>query len=321
MLIFPLQKGEFTSNDDFTKVEFPENKYISFLNYFKWNMPDKTLTMGSTTKTKKAGNNLKNYFDEKFGFQGEPEGPRYISLNPKQDTLNFVAPTAIFDYKNDIIRAKDVKLLRVADAIIYPSDGEISVAEAALMRTIYNCKIIANYNDRFHTLHSANVNVQSRQSFTGTGEYDYIDENDSSKTVFMNEIIVDSALHTIARGNILEPDSFYLSPFFRFEGKVTLNSSMPLLTFTGGVKPVIKCDKPKPNWLKFNSEIDPKDIFIPINDNPLNINNNKIFSGILSGSDSIHIYPSFLSGRRNYNDSYIHTSSGYLHYDHDSMCF
>lgn len=318
---FSLQKGEFTSNDDFTKVEFPENKYISFLNYFKWNMPDKTLTMGSTTKTKKAGNNLKNYFDEKFGFQGEPEGPRYISLNPKQDTLNFVAPTAIFDYKNDIIRAKDVKLLRVADAIIYPSDGEISVAEAALMRTIYNCKIIANYNDRFHTLHSANVNVQSRQSFTGTGEYDYIDENDSSKTVFMNEIIVDSALHTIARGNILEPDSFYLSPFFRFEGKVTLNSSMPLLTFTGGVKPVIKCDKPKPNWLKFNSEIDPKDIFIPINDNPLNINNNKIFSGILSGSDSIHIYPSFLSGRRNYNDSYIHTSSGYLHYNHDSMFF
>lgn len=319
---FTAQRGEFRSNYDITKVEFPENKYISFLNYFKWNMIEKTLEIGdTTTKFTATSNKLKAHFDEKYALDEEPEGSRYLSMNPKQDTLNFVAPTAVYDYQKNMINANNVKIIRVADANIYPSDGKISIAEAAQMRTIFDCKIIANYNDRFHTIHSANINIQSRDNFTGSGKYDYIDENNTARTLTMNEIYVDSAEHTIGKVNMLEPDSFYISPYFLYQGKITLNSSKPLLYYSGGVKPVFTCEKPKPQWLKFNSEFDPKDIFIPVDNNQVNINNNKIFSGILLGSDSIHIYPAFLSGRRNYNDSYIHSSSGYLHYNHDSMIF
>lgn len=319
---FIKQKGEFTANEDFTKVTFPENKYISFLNYFTWNMDDKTLEMGARiTKNAMTGNNEKAHFEEKFAFEKEPVGPRYVSIHPKQDSLNFVAPSAIYDYQNNFINASDVKLIRVADAIIYPKDGKITVAESAQMRTIFDCMVVANYKDSLHTIHSANINIQGRQSFTGTGKYDYIDENEVVQTITMDKIMVDTDLHTIAQGTVLEPDSFSLSPNFAYQGKITLNSSLPLLSFTGAVQPRFVCSNLKPGWLKFNSEIEPKDIYIPIDENPVNINNNKLFAGIFMGSDSIHIYPAFISGRRNYNDSYIHTSSGFLHYDKDSMVY
>src|SRR5208283_4838907 len=100
-----------------------------------------------------------------------------------------------------------------------------------------------------------------------------------------------------------------------------LNSTKPLLTFTGAAQPRIDCSNPKPQWLKFESEINPDNIYIPIDDHPRNVNFNNIYAGIFLGSDSIHIYPAFLSGRRNYNDSYIHTASGFLHYNHDSMVY
>jgi len=321
---FIMQKGEFNSNEDYTKVEFPENKYLSFLDYFKWNMTEKTLEMGAkriteaqTPEPKKK--KFRARTDEKFRYEEEPIGPRYISTHHQQDSLNFVAPSAIYDYQNNLINASEVKLIRVADAIIYPKDGKITIAEAAQMRTIFKSRIVANCIDRFHTIYDADVNIQGRNEFTGVGKYDYIDEMSAVQVVNLNEIKVDKELHTVAKGSKLETDDFTLSPNFGFQGIIRLNSTKPLLTFDGGVSIKTDCPKLKPGWLKFESEIDPKDIYIPIDENPLNINNNKIFAGLFLSPDSIHIYPAFLSPRRGYSDKYIVTSNGYLYYNKDSM--
>jgi hypothetical protein len=94
-----------------------------------------------------------------------------------------------------------------------------------------------------------------------------------------------------------------------------------LLTFDGGVSIRTICTKPAFNWLKFKSEIDPLNIYIPVQEESVNINNGKIFNGIMIANDSIHVYPAFLSGRRNYNDKLIVTSSGYMRYNKDSSFF
>ena len=321
---FKFQKGEFNSNEDFTRVEFPENKYLSFLDYFKWNMTEKTLEMGAKrVKDTQIPESKKKKFraraDEKFRFEEEPIGPRYISTHHQQDSLNFVAPSAIYDYQNNLINASEVKLIRVADAIIYPKDGKVTIAEAAQMRTIFKTTIVANYIDRFHTIYEADVNIQGRNEFTGIGKYDYIDETNKAQVVNLDEIKVDKELHTEAKGIKLETDDFTLSPDFGYQGSIRLNSTKPLLTFDGGASIKTDCPILKPSWLKFESEINPKSIFIPVEESPLNINNNKIFNGLFLAPDSIHIYPAFLSPRRGYSDKYIVTSSGYLFYNKDSM--
>jgi hypothetical protein len=319
---FTSHSGDFASNEDYTLVQFPENKYISYLDYFKWNMDAKTLEMGrrkSKTDTLKAEN--KAYVDDRFSFPQEPEGPRYISTDKKQDSLNFVAPLALYDYENNYLNASGVQVIKVADAVIYPSDGKVTIAETAQMKPLYKTKIIANYIDSFHTIYDANVSIQSRKRFTGTGKYNYIDETEKTQVIDITEIKVDTATHTIATGTITESDNFMLSPFFGFQGKTILNSSKRALFFNGGVNLKTDCEQMNFSWLKFESDIDPKDIYIPVNENPMDINFKKIYTGFFMATDSIHIYPAFLSGRRNYNDQLINTSSGFLHYNKRSMCY
>lgn len=320
---FTVQKGEFQSNEDYTRVDFPENKYISYLDFFKWNMDQHTLEMSArrTKPTATFKREDKAKFEEKFRYEEEPEGPRYISVNNKQDSLNFVSPAAVYDYQNNHINATNVKLIRVADAIIYPGDGKVTVEEGALMRTLYKAKVVANVNDKFHTLYDADLNVQGRKSFTGSGKYDYVDENEKIQTIKMTEIKVDDAIHTLANGNILEPDSFMLSPYFAYQGKVKLNSTKPLLDFDGGVAIKVDCGRLRPTWLRFETEIDPKNILIPVSDAPVSINNRPLYNGIFIAPDSIHVYPAFLSGRHGYNDAFITTSSGFLRYNKDSSVY
>ncbi|MDP4209618.1 MAG: hypothetical protein Q8928_12465 [Bacteroidota bacterium] len=314
---FIAQKGEFTANDVYARIDFPENKYISFINYFKWNMDDKTLELGSQKHigplVSKGGE--KEKYDRQFSFAEETDGPRYISVHPKQDSLNFIAPKAIYDYKNNIIRTSEVKLIRVADAIIYPSDGKVNIALDAQMEKLSNTRIVANYQQKYHTLYSAEVNITGRQRFTGQGKYDYVDENNKVRVLDMTEIKVDTALHTIATTKVLEPDSFKINPYLGFQGDIVVNSSRQLLTFKGGAEVYTNYNRLKPSLLKFESEIDPKNAFIPVSDVPVSMNNNKIYAGIFIASDSIHVYPSFLSGRRTYSDKYIASAQGYLRYN------
>jgi hypothetical protein len=319
---FAARKGDFAANEDYTLVKFPENKYISYLDYFKWNMDAKTLEMGARkTKADIQKKNGKSHFDDRFHFEQESEGPRYISVEKKQDSLNFVAPLAKYDYQHNLLNASEVKVIKVADALIYPSDGKVTIAETAQMQPLYNTKIIANCQDSFHTIYAADVKIQSRMRFTGRGKYDYVDETEKVQVVDITEIKVDTAYHTIATGNIAVADNFLLNPFFGFQGKLVLNSSKPTLFFDGGVSLKTDCEQMNASWLKFASELDPKNIYIPVGENPIGITYNKLYVGFFLATDSIHIYPAFITGRRNYNDPLIVSSSGFLHYDKNAMVY
>ena len=105
--------GQFKSNEDFTMVNFPETRYVSYIDYFEWNMDKKNLAMGISKTTGDEGE--------------EATGPRYISIDPKQDSLNFVSPLAYYDYKENLLRATKVKYIDVADARIFPYKGDVVV--------------------------------------------------------------------------------------------------------------------------------------------------------------------------------------------------
>jgi hypothetical protein len=329
---FTTRKGDFTSNEDFSLVTFPENQYISYLDYFKWNMNDKTLEMGAKRTPSQPKPKIRlqvpdttrlstTTISDRFGFKEEPVGPRYISISHNQDSLNFVAPLAVYDYQKNLINASGVKLIRVADAIIYPKDQKVTINENAQMKPLVNTTVVAGFENRYHTIHSANVSVWGRFNFTGSGKYDYIDENKKVQIIDMKDIKVDSAKNTIATAILLEQDTFTLSPNFGYQGRMLLSSTRQLLTFDGGATIRTDCSKPVFHWIRFKSEINPNDIYIPVEENPVNINNGKIFNGIFVANDSIHVYPAFLSGQRNYNDKFIITSSGFLRYNKDSAVF
>jgi hypothetical protein len=308
------RKGYFNSNEDFTLVSFPENRYISYLNNFTWDMETREMAMGVT----------KEYQPEIIeypGYEGELTGPRYISLHPDQDSLSFVSPLAYYDYKNNFIKATQVKYINVADGKIYPDEGNVVVEQDAKMRTLENATIITNNNTKYHTIHSAKVNIFSRNNYTGEGDYDYFDENAKKQIIHFNEIKVDENIQTIASGDIYEPDNFTLSPNYHYQGKVFLEADDRLLTFKGAVKIEHNCDILESKWLKFTETIDPYNIYIPVDEQTFDINRKRIFAGIFIHYDSVHVYPAFFTPKKFHSDNPIISAHGYLYYDKYSQLY
>jgi hypothetical protein len=54
---------------------------------------------------------------------------------------------------------------------------------------------------------------------------------------------------------------------------------------------------------------------IPISEKPRDINDNLVFSGSYINTDSIHIYPAFLSAKKSWTDVALVNASGYLYYE------
>jgi hypothetical protein len=72
-------------------------------------------------------------------------------------------------------------------------------------------------------------------------------------------------------------------------------------------------------WMHFRSEIDPMNIFIPVNEELIDVERNRIFDGLYMYYDSVHVYPAFLSGRKYSSDVPVSTATGFLYYNHEKQ--
>jgi len=310
---FEDRSGIFQTNEEFSVVEFPENKYVSRLDLFTWDMDDALLAMGSASALDTIPEVITREDGEEILL-----GPRYISVDPYQDSLSFVSNRAVYDYQRNILRGSHVTFLRVADAYVYPNDGEVIIDPNGEMREFNGVKIIANRKTRMHEFYDAGVKVKSKNDYEGSGYYDYTDITGEPQKIHFHDIRVDDSINTVAEGMIAESVDFTLSPQYGYQGRVELHAENRFLTFDGGAKIIYDCSNNENNYLKFNSEIDPEDIYIPVPEQPLDINMNYIYSGVYISVDSAHVYPAFNGRRKLSRDRAVITAEGFLHYDDET---
>jgi len=313
---FASRKGTFKTNGEQTKWEFKYNKYISIMDQMIWHMDKEELEISASSdvldEIEKSKGKLSPTEWEGLFF----DGPEFISVHPGQDSLRFTAPRAKYNYTEHVIYAEGVQLIRVADATVYlDAKNQVVVIEKdAKMQPINNVEIQSNVTTRFHSIYDANVNITGRLKYTGEGYYNYTDDINRKQKLFFNSVSVDYSGQTIASGRITEPDNFMLSPHFAFQGEVRLAASREHLEFIGAVKISPVCDTINTQWLKFASIIDPSDIYIPVDSLPLDINNQRISTGLHFSSGG-KAYPAFISRTYTPYDIPIFESHGYLYYD------
>lgn len=299
---FKTRKGIFDSNEDSTKVIFPENRYVTTMDFFSWDMEANKLAM-----EKKAGS-----YQKPFTVFDTVETNTFVSINPRQDSLGFIATSATYDIQKSLLTAYNVEYIKVADALIYPEEGTVEIEKKALMRTLKDARIEAN---RVHSIHSAEVNILSKHDYEASGKYNYEDEENNIQFVLFDKISVNKTGHTTANGEIIESDNFTLSPNFGYVGRVQLDAEKEFLTFNGGVSLNHNCDIPGKECLRFTAEINPLEVYIPVTTTPMNINGQKIFNGHFITNDSTHIYSTFLSTRKTYSDNLMIPAEGFLFFD------
>jgi len=300
---FKNRMGQFKSNSADSYIEFPVNKYIAYMDELRWYMDKDEVDMNSSMN------------------EIDLIGSRFVSVKPDQDSITFVAPRAKYALADRTIRTDGVKLIRIADATIYPDKEKINVERNAVIATLTNARINANNDLKYHDIYNASVDILTRKKYKGSGDYDYEDELGKTQKISFTSIQQDTAGNTVASGEIPETLNFKLSQEFEFKGKANLLAPRKTLNFDGGVRIVHPCKGIDRAWLKFKADIDPAHISIPVDSFPKTPDNEKLIAGLVLVKDSTHVYPAFLNKKRKAADQEIISSRGFLRFDKASQEF
>lgn len=294
--------GEFISNGKGSFVSFPLNQYICYIAQFRWFIDKQEVEFGE---------------DYKDNTKLNIEGSDFVSTNPQQDSLRWNAGLARYSLIDYLIKARKVKEIKVADAVVLPADTATIVIERnAYMRPLNDASIVANTSTKYHTITDATVNVLGRKSYTGTGKYAYTDQAKTRHLITLDRIAIDTSGQTYASGVIPDSSNFLLSTNIQYRGGVNIAAANPLLNFDGFARVNHSCsEKLNTNWFSFRSDIDPAGVNIPVTADVRNENHEKLSVSISMSPDSSGFYSSFLSPKQRTADPDILTAEGFLSYD------
>ncbi|HNY01796.1 MAG TPA: hypothetical protein PKG48_04375 [Bacteroidales bacterium] len=314
---FDQRKGEFKSNVGISKVEFPINKYICSMDRFDWLIDGEEIQLYNEQSSKLVPDSLSL---EKYIDLGST-GSEFISVHPLQDSLKFFAAKARYNLHTNVIHAQEVKMIRVADAAIYPDSGKVVILKDAQLRPLSHAIILANTTTRYHRFYDASVAIASRKNYTASGQYDYRMRTGEPEQIHFTRIRVDSLLTTVGEGTAGDSTAFLLSPEFAFRGAFALRAADKNLRFDGGFRPVTDCFPYDLEWVRFESPIDPAHVQIPIDPPLRNIQGDPVTLGTLFINTESRISPSFFRRKISFSDTIMATARGILEYDVPSSEF
>ena len=304
---FDARKGMFKSNSGETKIEFPTNLYICFMDQFTWFMDKSEMELSS---------NRKATTDLVIDTDAEKKRSNFYSIDPNQDSLNFLSPFAKYDVKNALLTCRKIDYIIVADSKVQPDSNYVVIEKWANMRKLMRAQVISNFVTQHHKIFNATLKIDGRKRYDGSGDLIYKDENKKEQKIHISNFRLDSTYQTVAYGDIEEKDQFFLSPAFEYYGKFELHASNPNLTFKGGVRILHNCNSVARSYFKFNAEINPLEIYIPVDSTLRDMSMSKLGVGvIIKDEPPMKIYPGFLSAKTFKYDRGLIESSGFLYYD------
>ena len=297
-----MREGVFHSNGSGSFVELPANQYICYIDKLKWAMDEELLTLG----------------DE---LASSSKGSEFISVHPHQDSLSFMATTANYSLRDYIIHANGVEDIAVADAIIYPDSGIVTVEKRAVIQTLYGATILADDLTEYHTFTNASVDIASAHNYKANADYTYTDAMNQKQQIFFKEIRVGEDTITIARGDVESDKPLHIDSKFDFKGSLDLFADRKNLIFDGYFMANHSCKLFDKQWVKFRSEIDPKNIIFTLDEKLYNDEQDLISNGLFMSLDSTDIYSTFLSRKDRAIDADLLNAYYTLSYDKKQFAY
>ncbi|MBP5709024.1 MAG: hypothetical protein J6W61_04580, partial [Bacteroidales bacterium] len=271
MVDFKNKTTSFHLNSDTSMVMFPVVQYICTMTDFTYDMETKIMDMEQKGK---RGSELMSP-DELLRLTPDRyDKPTFMATNIIKDTISFTSWKGRYHVEDEYIEAESINYIPIADALIQPDSGKIIINKHATIETMKNAIVAINNN---HLIHSASINIESVNSYSGSGKYDYIDEDGVIQPINITTIRVDT-LATKAIGEIKADEHFMLSQAFGYQGNLTLFSNKKDLYFEGAASLTYDCGM-RSRQVNFKSYIDPKNVMIPIGERQFDVTNELVVSG------------------------------------------
>ena len=294
--------GLFYSNGSSSYVTLPANNFICYIDKLEWNMDKQKLNLSQSEESANSGS-------------------RFVSIDPKQDSLSFTAKYANYSLTDNIIYSSGVDSLLVADAIIYPDSGLLTVRKNAEISPIYNSLLIADNLTRYHTFSNATIKINSANNFQASGDYIYINALDKKQKVFFKNLSINEDTITYGIADVKGSDLFQIDETFDFKGSLNLNGDRKELEFDGFFRINHNCNNFSKEWIKFKSFVDPFNISFNLDSVIYNDNQQKLSTGIMMSLDSTKIYSTFLSIKDRAIDPSLIKSSSKVSYNANTSEF
>ncbi len=309
---FEQQLGSFTHLYDNSFVQFPLYKYISTLKEVEWFMDeDKLLLKNNLARDNAAIDSLSN--EELIDYR--LTGDEFIAIKEGMDSLRFFAERATYNLKQYTIDVEGVRLIKVADAAIFPDGGFVKINRDARMNTLNEALIIADTANKIHHIYDAEVNIFSRNKYTATGTIDYVDRNLARQPVTLDSIYVDNRGITNGVSKLATGELFFLSPEYFFTGTIRMKASQQFLQFTGGYRLNEDCMGSEDNWISFDKYLDPNNIFFELTGDAVDLYGRSARFGLAFSPRRNNFYPLILQPQQDSSDQMLVSATGQIDYD------
>lgn len=306
---FLTRRGHFIATGEGALMEFPLIKYQCVVDEFDWLMDENKLNLANNT----------NFTREKY-YQMSPQellafdpGKEiYSSTALPKDNINFFALKATYDLMSNTLNVEDARVVKVADAAVFPYQGKMLINKDGVIETLKNADIIANRESLLYKFYNSNVNLVSAKSYKADGLYDYKPINGNQFTLKIDEIFANSKATTVAKTAISDSLDFHLNTYFKFEGNMEIAAANNEINFEGGLSMSQNCDTLRSYKVKINEFINPKNIIIPIKNDLESIDNQKLRKSIFFSLTENKIMSGFLSPPTNVTDPDLVSATGFL---------
>lgn len=315
---FITNSGEFGVEGQSQLIELPQSKYISFMDKIEWAMDESELTITNSLVDRSK---LSDTLDLKQLVDYDFSGSEFISTDPQRDSLQFFAMEATYRMKENVINAREVKIIRVADVAIFPGDGRVTILSDGDMQPLSGANIIANRKDKYHRVYDANVKINSRKHYVASGTLDYSDDAGHVQNIWFSPITVDSMGVSYGNASIAGDRILPLNDHFNFVGNITLIANKRDLLYDGYFRLVNECIAEDRPWVKFKSDLAANDIRIPIGGELRDMADAPVLFGIAYSDFFSDIYPSVFERPKAYGDTLIIHGDGFIHYDHTNEAY
>jgi hypothetical protein len=297
------------AEEGYASNNFPFLKYKTSLNDGFWDIEKKIVTLEKP-------------------YEMDIKDSYFISTKKSQDSLAFNAEKAIYFIDSLKLKIEGVEKISIADALVYPKDRQIDIQENAKISTLKEAMIIMDTVHEYHTLINGVVDINSRTDLDGHADYRYVNFQEDTIPIKFSDFKLEAMknvkgiieYHTVARGTILEEDTFMVAPQMLFKGEVTMLAHKRLLSMDGYIKLDLHGTLDTPNWMRYENSEDVDAIRIDL-ESQENKNNVDLVNGLHYSFVNNDYYSTFLSKKQDDNDQTIIQSSGFLVHDIETKEF
>ncbi len=317
-LDFDQRKGKFISTGVSSLVDIPFNQFVCYMDEIEWEMDDQLMNLKNNIAEEIPdidNMTMTELMDLNLG------GSEFISTHPQQDSLRFFSTRASYDLRKNIIYAEDVKIIRVADAAVFPGDGKLNILQDAQIETLRYADIIMDTASKHHHIYNANVNIFSSHQYVASGEIDYVSALGEASPIFLSSIAVDTLGRTYASGLISDSAQFMLSPWYTFQGKAILRSWQEFMQFDGSFSVIQDCFDIYDDRASMDTLVDPGNILIPVPDSLRGPDGDLVMTAIMYSPYMEVFYPAFFTESKRESDFPAMQTRGMLSYDMNEEVF